>query len=394
MGYAILRIANRKTTRSVARMVRHSLREDKVPNAVEGAPKPQNGAAGGYGHASSKEAMTALYSKIEAAKTVRAGWQKSSTAALDILITASREDMLAWDLPKQNRFFAKALEFVVARFGGKQNVLVASIHRDESTPHMQILLAPVNAEGRFSASKMVGGRDQLSQLQTDFHEVCGQPFDLQRGVQRTKAKHVPVRAFYGAMENGLEPPAYVTVPLAPTMLDNLKGTYKAKKTAHDAALAQNSIIRQEVDRQAQRGRTVHPKVIERQAEKYRSAVRLEALAEKQTKEAAQTRLEARAARSEVDQRVSAAEQAGAIAVAKLSKNLTVEAVADLSMVLGVQLRPGRDLCDELRDLGLADNVVDAAKLLDAASNGRLRVQIEPARVQVPSRDYESPRPDF
>ena len=251
MGYAILRIAGRKSTASAAKMVRHALREDKVPNAIQDAPKPVNGSGEGYGHATSKDALQALQVKIEGAKTVRAGWQKSSTAALDILVTASRADMLSWSLERQNQFFTKALAFIADRFGGKQNILAAAIHRDESTPHMQVILAPVDpVTGRFSASRMVGGRDQLSQLQTDFHQVCGAPFDLERGQQRTAAKHVPVRAFYGAMETGLEPPAYVPVPPAPTLIDNLKGTYKAKQAAHAAALAKNAAIRKEVNRQA------------------------------------------------------------------------------------------------------------------------------------------------
>lgn len=401
MGYAILRIAARKSTGSALKMAKHALREDQVPNAIEGAPAPINAAGQGYGHASSKEAMAALYTKIEAAKAVRAGWQKTSTAALDILVTASRPDMLAWPLAKQNQFFAKALDFIAAKFGGKQNILVAAIHRDEATPHMQVILAPVNAEGRFSASKMVGGRDQLSQLQTDFHAVCGQPFNLERGIPRTKAKHVPVRAFYGAMEKGLEPPAYVDVPAAPSMVDNVKGTYKAKKAAYEAALAANAVIRQEVHKQAQRGRTVHPKVIERQAEIYRRGLAFETRNDQRLRGLNERAIELDRGENNLSEtlasikpKLEAERQKWLGIVDQFSAKVQPEYRAMLAQQLGIQLKPGK-LLDQIRRAGLAPTAKEAMNLLDQVTQGEFtaaalrRHEVDRDR-EVP--DTEAPRP--
>jgi hypothetical protein len=408
MGYAILRIAPRKSTASAAKMVRHALREDAVPNALEDAPKPANGSGQGYGHGSSKEALAALHAKIEAAKKVRAGWQKSSTAALDILVTASREDMLAWDLPKQYQFFTKALEFIAARFGGKQNILAAAIHRDESTPHMQVILAPVDPiTGRFSASKMVGGRAQLSQLQTDFHAACGAPFDLDRGIQRTAAQHVPVRAFYGAMEAGLESPAYVSVPAAPTMIDNLKRTYKAKQEAHEAALAKNAAIRKEVNKQAQRGRTVHPKVVARQAERYRKLIELTATvkqaeaAAKADRAAAEKANEKAGVRLELTNnlhtKINQVQQimdskTAAVLVAKFSKGLAPEYVATLAKNMGIPLLAGKDIPDQIRRSGHAKSLDEAVALMEKASDGQL-VAAAVRRHQLDNQTHtDTPRP--
>lgn len=401
MGYAILRIAPRKSTASAAKMLRHALREEAVPNALEDAPKPANGAGAGYGHGSSAEALATLRLKIEEAKKVRAGWQKSSTAALDILVTASRDDMLAWDKPRQDRFFKKALDFICSRFGGKQNVLAAVIHRDESAPHMQVILAPVDPlTGRFSASKMVGGRDKLSQLQTDFHTECGAPFDLERGQKRTNAQHVPVRAFYGAMEAGLKPPAYVSVPPAPSMIDNLKGTYKAKQAAHQAALATNAAIRKEVSRQAQRGRSVHPRSVKRQADLYRANLSNQSTLTAQANELARERVRLGKQAAAVKQETAALEghraaldgevrQAmGSLVgiVDRFSSTIQPEYRARLAQDLGIELKGGK-LLDQIRRAGLAGTAQEALELLDRVTQG----EFSQAAQNQAQRDAPRPR---
>lgn len=401
MGYAILRIAPRKSTASAMKMLKHALREDPVPNALEDAPAPSNGAGAGFGYATSKEALAALQTKIQAAKKIRAGWQKSSTAALDILVTASRADMLSWNKQRQDSFFTRALDFIAARFGGKQNVLAATIHRDESTPHMQVILAPVDpSTGRFSASKMVGGRDKLSQLQTDFHAECGAPFDLERGQKRTNAQHVPVRAFYGAMEDGLEPPKYVSVPPAPTMIDNLKGTYKAKQQAHDAALASNAAVRKEVGKQAQRGRTVHPQVIKRQASLYRSNLANQATIKAQTGELARQRTKIDKQAQTVKSETAALEGhraaldgeikqvMGSIIgiVDRFSATIQPEYRAMLAQELGIELKGGK-LLDQIRRAGLAGTAAEALELLDRVTSG----EFSQAAQNQAQRDAPRPR---
>ena len=400
MGYAILRIAPRKTTASAAKMLKHALREEAVPNALEDAPKPSTGAGAGFGYATSKDAMQALQAKIADAKKVRAGWQKSSTAALDILVTASRADMLSWTKQRQDSFFTRALDFIAARFGGKQNVLAATIHRDESTPHMQVILAPVDpSTGRFSASKMVGGRDKLSQLQTDFHAECGEPFDLERGQKRTNAKHVPVRAFYGAMESGLEPPRYVSVPPAPTLRDNLTGSYKAKMAAHEAALATNAEIRKQVHKQAQRGRSVHPQVIKKQADLYRANLanvstikaQTDHLARQRTKidkQAQTVKVETAALeghRAALDAEVRQAVGSLVGIVDRFSGTIKPEYRATLAQELGIELKGGK-LLDQIRRAGLAGTAQEALELLDRVTSGEF------SRAAQNQAQRDAPRP--
>jgi len=392
MGYAILRIAPRKSLASAGKMLRHALREDKVPNAIESAPKPPVGA----GYASSGEAMQALKAKIAAAREVRAGWQKHSTAALDILVTATRQDMLAMSLAEQNAFFTKALRFIQSRFGGSENVLTAVIHRDESTPHMQVLIAPVDANGRFSASKMVGNRTQLSQLQDEFWESCGKPHNLERGNKRSGAHHIPIRAFYAALDEGrIEIPRYVEVPPAPGLVDRLRPGYQEKKKAHERALAHNAEVRKAVHAQAKVGRAVHPEQMARAANRYRRALDMERVvkglkAEAQREqavarkvvgdargehakiEAAKVRAKAdlgalEATRSAVERTVEAGWHIGTID--SFSATVTPEYRAALAKDLGIPLRPGKLLDQVRRGLGLRSGL-EAAQAIERATLAR------------------------
>ena len=247
---------------------------------------------------------------------------------------------------------------------------------------------------------MVGGRAQLSQLQTDFHAECGTPFDLERGIKRTNAKHVPVRAFYGAMEAGLEMPAYVPVPPAPTMIDNLRGQYKAKQEAHKAALATNAGIRKEVGRQAARGRTVHPAVIKRQADLYRTNLASQTAAATQSAELSRQKkrvtaqaVEAAAAAAAVEANRAALDgeirQAmGSIIgiVDRFSGTIKAEYRAMLAKELGIELKGGK-LLDQIRRAGLASTAQEALELLDRVTSG----EFSQAAQNQAERDAPRPR---
>jgi hypothetical protein len=226
------------------------------------------------------ELMAKLHAGIALAKLKGGpqGYTKASTPVLDILVTTSADDTKRMGKAGQDDYFRRALTFIADKFGGMDNVLTAAIHRDETTPHMQVLVMPLDrTTSRFSASKMIGGPVDLSQLQDAFHQACGEPHGLLRGEKGSRAQHVPVKHLYAAMGAGGEVPTFVPVPPAPGMTDRLKPGYAAKKQAHADALAANETARKKLAGQAKTGRMMHPAMIARQAEKYRETVRLAAV---------------------------------------------------------------------------------------------------------------------
>lgn len=378
MGYAILRIAKRKTTSATKGMVEHALRETEVANAVAGAPKPIVLA----GARTAQEAMQTLAQGIALAKAKGGpqGYTKASTPALDILVTTSREDMQRMTLDEQDDYFKRALKFIASKFGGMANVLTAAIHRDETTPHMQVLVMPLDrTTNRFSSGKMLGGPTDLRKMQDAFHAACGAPFGLSRGERDSKAKHVAIGELYTAMAAGAAPPKFVPVPPAPGLVDRLKPGYQDKQAAHEAALSKNRKARAIVTAQAKVARQIHPKLKAPLAERYREIQRLSDLA-------AADRAAAEKANDQSGRRLAACDvldkqvgeklrvmdaKTAAVLVAKFSKGLAPAYVATLSQNIGIELQAGKDIPDQIRRAGLARTLDEAVALMEKAADGQL-----------------------
>lgn len=92
----------------------------------------------------------------------------------------------------QKQFFDDCTEFFAERYG-KENVVSAVVHLDESTPHLHFNLMPVTG-GRLCAKDLFD-RTALRELQTDFYEIVGRKYGLKRGKEGSTAKHLDTVAF-------------------------------------------------------------------------------------------------------------------------------------------------------------------------------------------------------
>ena len=93
---------------------------------------------------------------------------------------------------QQKQFFADCTDFFSERYG-KENVVSAVVHLDESTPHLHLNLMPVT-DGRLCAKRLFD-RTTLRDLQTDFYETVGKKYGLERGKEGSTAKHLDTVAY-------------------------------------------------------------------------------------------------------------------------------------------------------------------------------------------------------
>lgn len=93
---------------------------------------------------------------------------------------------------QQKQFFADCTDFFSERYG-KENVVSAVVHLDESTPHLHFNLMPVT-NGRLCAKELFD-RAALRELQTDFYEIVGKKYGLKRGKEGSAAKHLDTIAY-------------------------------------------------------------------------------------------------------------------------------------------------------------------------------------------------------
>ncbi|MEI8122739.1 MAG: MobV family relaxase [bacterium] len=382
-GYAILRMVKHKSFGSVAAMSAHSLRERPVANADPAAPKPLTGGA-----KTTAELLKRLKAGIALAKKKggRQGFTKASSPVLEFLVTSGHEKMMALSLKEQNEYFKNAGKFLASEFGGQENILSWSIHRDERTPHMQIFVMPLDrTTNRFSASKFIGGPPGMIARLDRFAEEVGKPFGMIRGDKESRAEHVPIGQFYGALAAGAEVPKDIEVPPSPSMSDRLNpevfsAKQKAREDAKKARKAQEELLK----KQAKVGRSVHPKIVAAMAEKYKKNKNLEALLKKQEAEIRALKNDVSTRQKDADDRMRIAldhenetrllaqtadhvfmDSAGAKMLDQMSRAMDPKIVEKLAKAFGVQLVPGRGLLDQLRKAGKGANMIETARLLTA-----------------------------
>lgn len=123
--------------------------------------------------------------------------RKDSVMLVETIITASPEFMKKLSLEEQKEYFKRATDFMIDRVG-KQNIISAVVHMDESNPHMHLVFCPINKENKLSAKSILGNQKSLSQWQTDYFECMHERWnELERGKSsiETKRKHIPTWLF-------------------------------------------------------------------------------------------------------------------------------------------------------------------------------------------------------
>jgi hypothetical protein len=184
MGYAILRTQKLKSPVAVHRSLKHAMREQDTPNA-DRTLTPDNTH---FGAGSVDEALQRFNGRLPEK------YRKDAVLCIEYLVTATPASMASLSRPQQDAYLMGALEWLRARHGA-ENVFYAGIHRDETTPHLYAYVVPRDGE-RLNCRKWLGGSKALSQMQTEFAEVVGQSHGLERGIERSRARHVSIREFY------------------------------------------------------------------------------------------------------------------------------------------------------------------------------------------------------
>lgn len=133
--------------------------------------------------------------EIEKRYTGKRAVRKDAVKLCSFMITSDKPFFDKLSPEDEKRFFEKSVEFLQNRYG-KENIVYASVHKDEKTPHMHVGMVPITNEGKLSAKEFFGQRSELQSLQTDFHHhVKELGFDLERGEKGSDRKHIETQKF-------------------------------------------------------------------------------------------------------------------------------------------------------------------------------------------------------
>ena len=228
-GYAIIRVEKHNTLGTIAGIGHHLDRTRETPNA-----DPERGhlnrtwidgewVAWGDEPRESGAHLHAFKQRLEDFQQRGGRIQANAVIALEVLLTASPE---AFKEPgfDFDGWLKAQYHYLVKRFGAR-NIVSVVLHLDEETPHVHALVIPeierIERRGNkkttkppkpkppkpaLAASQWVGSRALLSELQTDYGAAMAR-FGLQRGKERSGARHVPVSAYYaqgGALVEQIE----------------------------------------------------------------------------------------------------------------------------------------------------------------------------------------------
>ena len=183
-NYAILRVSKLSNRSEITSSAGHTYRERETLNSNPKSIKKNQ-------HIFSTSSSE-LMGKLESILATQAKVRKNAVLTLEYLITASPA---AFGEMSDRNYFNDSLKFLIEKHG-RENVVGASIHRDETTPHMVVYVVPIDKKGKLNARSFLGGRDLLEQLQTDFAASVGEKHGLARGIKNSSATHIKIKDFY------------------------------------------------------------------------------------------------------------------------------------------------------------------------------------------------------
>lgn len=212
MSYAIMRCKKLATIGSVASSLKHAYRERETANAdPERTPENEHRLA-----SNTDEAMGKLRELLPEKR------RKDAVLAVEYFLGASPEWWKQASQEQQQQFFDQAQDWLVDKYGADR-VITASIHRDETSPHMTAFVVPLTKDGRLSAKEFIGNKAQMSLDQTTFAERM-RDLGLERGLEGSKARHTTIQQYY-ARANAAMPLSTPAIDLPDAKLLEGKETY-------------------------------------------------------------------------------------------------------------------------------------------------------------------------
>lgn len=130
-----------------------------------------------------------LSNLVESSRAVR----KDAVVVCNFIVTSDNETMNALGADRQRQFFQDSVKWFSDRYGADR-VLNATVHMDETTPHLHIGVMPITQDGRLSA-KAIFTKTEMKAIQTEFARDVGEKYGLERGVEGSERTHLSEARF-------------------------------------------------------------------------------------------------------------------------------------------------------------------------------------------------------
>lgn len=260
MGNQVIFRLEKLAPHQVQHNVQHALREIPCPDA-DPKRKHLNQQDGAQTY---KQFRQALNAKLKGVRKFRS----DSPEVIEAFIGASPDFWKKNNRAQQEQYFRDGVKFLANKFGS-ENILLGTLHLDETSPHMSVFIVPLAVnpevaeweaeqageplpplpEGKkrrrkqpfterppeiaLSAKAYIQGPRALAAMQTEFWEFAGKGVGLERGIEKSKARHIKVNDWKQAMawaEDGMKLPEF-QVPKLTTAEKLIPGKIEAEVKA-------------------------------------------------------------------------------------------------------------------------------------------------------------------
>lgn len=116
--------------------------------------------------------------------------RKDAVRLVELLFTSDSEFFAHLTAEQEKEFFRDCYKFASEQFG-EDNIIAATVHKDEKTPHLHLDFVPLTADGRLSAKDVLGDKYALQRLQDAFNGVVGAKWGLSRGNRANLSEEKP-----------------------------------------------------------------------------------------------------------------------------------------------------------------------------------------------------------
>lgn len=124
--------------------------------------------------------FTAVQNRIKDGYAGTKSLRKDATLACGILISSDKKFFDGLTEEQERDFFKTAYEYLCEKYG-KENIISAKVHKDETTPHLHAIVVPLTKDGRLTAKELFD-RKALTALHSEMPRRLKQlGFDLEKG---------------------------------------------------------------------------------------------------------------------------------------------------------------------------------------------------------------------
>ena len=187
MSYSIIRVSKVKGKTNTTGIQKHVQRENKN---YENADVDLTKSYMNYDlvNSNSIDFNQKIDEKIKRNYNGKRKIRKDAIKHVDGIITSDNQFFSGKSDKDIKQFFEDSKAFLCEEYG-EDNLLYATVHLDEATPHMHFGVVPLTEDGRLSAKDVLGNKKALTEFQDRFnHYINHKGYDLKRGTSKHKTE--------------------------------------------------------------------------------------------------------------------------------------------------------------------------------------------------------------